>query len=597
MIARRSRACRRCHGLSAFVCATLAAAGLGACARDHRPAPAPAAAAMLGASVAADPVERPVELAAESAAPPAAAPAEQVDGEMLRGQQVYGKYCAVCHGEQGDGAGKFAHVMNPRPRNFLVGDFKLSTTVNRIPSDADLLRTISKGMPGSAMPPWGHLPDPDLQALVRVVRAFHAEGTESLLREWVSRGTLRESEVQERLAERVTPGPALTVPPEPPFDDVRRFRGQRLYLEGCAICHGADGQPVSGMVKFDPEGYPVPPRSFVSGVFKGGNEGHQLYARILKGVRGTPMPASEGVYSADELWDLVHYVQSFARPGAQERAQLQQGTLTAPNIRGPLPEGPLDPAWEQARALYVGLTPLWWTENRVEGLVVQALHDGEEIAMRLAWIDPTKDDSAVRQREFRDAVAVQFSLSSDPPFYMGSAGDEGGVNIWMWKADRQRNLADGYHDVDDAFPDRIVDGYPEQAEPRNVADGVDWVKAPLEAHDPLFISAWGAGNIVADPRMPTSVECLVARGPGTLAGKPIEAQIVQGAAVYERGVWYVQIRRRMQFLSGDDHHCVNDERAFRPGDYLPVSFAIWNGSAGDRDGKKNISIWQKLVIE
>jgi hypothetical protein len=36
---------------------------------------------------------------------------------------------------------------------------------------------------------------------------------------------------------------------------------------------------------------------------------------------------------------------------------------------------------------------------------------------------------------------------------------------------------------------------------------------------------------------------------------------------------------------------------FKPGDYLPVSFAIWNGSAGDRDGKKNISIWQKLVIE
>ena len=39
------------------------------------------------------------------------------------------------------------------------------------------------------------------------------------------------------------------------------------------------------------------------------------------------------------------------------------------------------------------------------------------------------------------------------------------------------------------------------------------------------------------------------------------------------------------------------ERVFTPGDYMPVSFAIWNGQAGDRDGKKNISIWQKLVIE
>jgi DMSO reductase family type II enzyme heme b subunit len=90
------------------------------------------------------------------------------------------------------------------------------------------------------------------------------------------------------------------------------------------------------------------------------------------------------------------------------------------------------------------------------------------------------------------------------------------------------------------------------------------------------------------------VECLVARGPGTLAGKPANVQVVEGKAVYERGVWYVQLQRTMEL---PHEHGTNDERAFRPGDYLPVSFAIWNGSAGDRDGKKNISIWQKLVIE
>jgi hypothetical protein len=27
-----------------------------------------------------------------------------------------------------------------------------------------------------------------------------------------------------------------------------------------------------------------------------------------------------------------------------------------------------------------------------------------------------------------------------------------------------------------------------------------------------------------------------------------------------------------------------------------VSFAVWNGSAGDRDGKKSVTIWQDLVI-
>jgi hypothetical protein len=27
-----------------------------------------------------------------------------------------------------------------------------------------------------------------------------------------------------------------------------------------------------------------------------------------------------------------------------------------------------------------------------------------------------------------------------------------------------------------------------------------------------------------------------------------------------------------------------------------VAFAVWNGSAGDRDGKKSVTIWQDLKI-
>jgi hypothetical protein len=364
---------------------------------------------------------------------------------------------------------------------------------------------------------------------------------------------------------------------------------------GCASCHGVDGHPVADAVKFDAEGYPVPPRSFVNGVFKGGSEGHQLYTRIVKGVKGTPMPASEANYSADDVWDLIHYVQSLSRAGAQERAQLRQGTFTAPRV-AQLPPGPADPAWVQARPLYVALTPLWWTEKRVEGLVVQALHDGNELALRFSWLDPTADESAVRHDEFRDAVAVQFSMSSDPPFYMGDKSVNGGVNIWMWKADRQANIAGGYRDVDHAFPDRVVDYYPEPAFVRASMQEIEPAHAPLEAHQSEFVTAWGAGNLVADPKLTTPVECLSARGAGTLSGKPSAVQFVRGNAVYERGVWYVQMQRTLDSPQCQEH-TGEAEREFKPGDYLPVSFAIWEGGAGDRDGKKNISIWQKLVIE
>ena len=514
------------------------------------------------------------------------------DPTLLRGQALFARQCAICHGDQGDGAGKFAYLMNPRPRNLQQGNFKLSTTQNQIPTEEDLLRTISRGMPGSAMPPWGHLPLSDLQSLAKYVRQIHVDAVTVEATKTSGSAT----EASEMIVRKTEPGPALRVPPEPAFDDLHWFRGRRVYLEACASCHGVDGHPVADAVKYDNEGYPVPPRSFVNGIFKGGSEGHQLYARIVMGVKGTPMPASAGVYKDDEVWDLVHYVQSLAKVGAQERAQLRQGTLVAPKVAGALPPGPTDAAWDQARPLYVGLTPLWWTEDRVEGLVVQSLHNDEDLAFRFSWLDPQPDDRAVRQDEFRDAVAVQFALSSDPPFYMGDAGEGGGVNIWMWKADRQKNITTAYQDVDAAFPNRAVDMYPEQDFRLVDMTVTEWPHEVITKHSPEYITAWGAGNLVSDPRLTTPVECLTAKGPGTLSGKPANVQFVKGQAVHDRGVWYVQVERSMP-LPHDCEHATEDERAFRSGDYLPVSFAVWNGAAGDRDGKKNISIWQKLVIE
>jgi mono/diheme cytochrome c family protein len=538
--------------------------------------------------------DRPMTASGRATDTPAPGVASMV---LSRGKLLFDKQCVICHGESGDGAGKFAYLMNPRPRDLKLGKFKLSTTQNQIPSDDDLLRTISRGMPGSAMPPWGHLPLADLRALVAYVRKINVDAMGEELNAGVQDGTFKADEVAAVLASRTQPGPPIVIPPEPKLDDLRWFNGRRVYLEACASCHGQDGHPVAEAVKFDDEGYPDPPRSFVNGVFKGGMEGPELYCRIVKGMRGTPMPASEGNYSNDDLWDLIHYVQSLARAGSQDRAQLRQGTIIAPSVGGPLPNGPKDAAWTQARPLYVGLTPVWWTDPRVEGLVVQALHNDRELALRLSWIDPTTDDRAVKTEEFRDAVAIQFSLSSDPPFYMGDNTQHGGVNIWMWKADRQKNISDGYQDVDAAFRNRAVDMYPECPIRSKDMSSVDWPLGSIAEHHPSFITAWGAGNLVADPTLKTPVECLVAKGPGTLSGKPANVQRVRGQAVYERGVWIVQMQRALELPCADGEHGGQDERAFRAGDYLPVSFAIWDGSAGDRDGKKNISIWQKLVIE
>jgi len=71
---------------------------------------------------------------------------------LARGQQTFAKQCAPCHGVEGRGDGEAAYLLYPRPRNFHAGKFRLVSTWEGVPTDDDLFQTISRGMPGSAMP-------------------------------------------------------------------------------------------------------------------------------------------------------------------------------------------------------------------------------------------------------------------------------------------------------------------------------------------------------------------------------------------------------------------------------------------------------------
>jgi DMSO reductase family type II enzyme heme b subunit len=46
-------------------------------------------------------------------------------------------------------------------------------------------------------------------------------------------------------------------------------------------------------------------------------------------------------------------------------------------------------------------------------------------------------------------------------------------------------------------------------------------------------------------------------------------------------------------LAGRGPHAVT----LTPGMTVPLGFAVWNGGAGDRDGKKSVTIWQDLALE
>jgi mono/diheme cytochrome c family protein len=500
-----------------------------------------------------------------------AAPIASTPDLVALGKKTFEKQCVGCHGLSGDGRGDAAYLLYPKPRNFTSGKFRVISTWDGVPTDEDLFRTLSRGMPGSAMPSWGHLPERTRWGLVHYVKTF----LPSPIQIATDHQPANESDV---------PSGHLVVPPEPPDTPASRARGRQLFVVSCAPCHGPEGRGDGPQAQFDADGLPIRPRNLTTGVFKSSPEPKQLFCRIMAGLPGSPMP-SQFFYYGDDGWALVHFVRSLSSDEQRSRAEMRRFRIVAKRVQE-LPDHPDASVWRTTPAVDLHLMPLWWREDRPEMVAVQALHDGKEVAIQLVWSDPTHDATAMRPQDFRDAAAIEFSLDPDPPFFaMGEAAHT--VNIWMWKSERQADLEPAFQDLEKVYPNLGIDSYPNTL--RSALEQPTRHALTLES-DPTYVTAWGAHNIVADPTRKSASEDLYAHGFGTLKARPSMDQQVDATGAYETGSYRVVFRRA---LSGKGQNAVQ----LKPGETVPVAFAVWNGSAGDRDGKKSVTIWQELVIE
>jgi len=491
-------------------------------------------------------------------------------GLLNLGKQIYTRQCAACHGVSGRGDGEAAYLLYPKPRDLVAARYRLVSTWERDPTDQDLFNTITRGMPGSAMPSWGHLPEKQRWALVYYVK--------SLAKNPITIKPQKKADAEGSGGEGV-----IYVPPEPPYNAAAKSRAKELFREACATCHGITGKGDAVKKQTDEEGFPTHPRDLTAGVFKGNPDPTELYRHIVAGFPGSPMPMSDWAYGND-AWHLTHFVLSLSSHKQRERVTMKKFEIAATHVKK-IPDNPDSGIWRFAPPVNLHLMPLWWRSQRPEELTVRALHDGKELALLLVWADQTHDHTAIRPQDFRDAAAVQFSLTNDPPFFaMGEKGKF--VNIWMWKSERQADLEPAYQDLDKVYPNIGIDSYPNLL--RSPEEQPLRHALTLES-DQTFVTGWGAGNIVSDPLRKSPAEDLMAQGFGTLRARPRIDQMAQAKGVYGVGTYRIVFRRTFK-PSG--RHAVK----FQPGMTVPVAFAVWNGSAGDRDGKKSITIWQDLKI-
>ncbi len=463
---------------------------------------------------------------------------------LARGKEVYMNKCAYCHGESGKGDGPAAQYSSPRPRNLSKGHIKIRTTAfGKIPTDSNIFSAITNGLAGGSMPSWKHLPENDRISLVHYIKTL--------------------SKKFAKFKKKGKTHSIITVPSPALFSLESIASGKNLFLKNCSGCHGlegrGDGESIHRIVNIE-KGSLYPRNLTKPWKFRRGFSREDIFATIRTGLSLTAMPQfSTRMFNDTQIWDIVNYVQTLSLASKPKFNK----TITAKKISGELPSSPNDSVWKTVKPFYYPLAgqiieaPKAYYPT-VDSLYVQAVHNGEEIAFRLVWDDPTVDPVLRKShnvkespspplppelvagsdveaipvitepQEFPDSIALQFpasnSGSSDKPYFL-NGDDKHPVNIWKWSS----------------WPTKAV---------KQIAMGLGHIE------------------------------------PGHENGLGLSSQF---EFVY--GQYQLVIKRK---LTSENNV---GETQFSQKEPIPIAFNVWDGTQGETGSKKAISSWFEIILQ
>ena len=447
------------------------------------------------------------------------------------GKAIYDRWCAECHGMTGAGDGSAAAYMLPRPRDFTKAVYQIRTTASgEIPTTDDLRRIIDEGMPGTAMPGWKEkLSESERDQVIAYLESFS------------------------RFFQGDRPSP-IEISGEPGGGSAEE--GRQVYEKlDCFKCHGdaGRGDGNSAPTLTDDWDHPIRAADLTeSWHFNGGSSVRDIYVRLRTGLDGTPMPSftdavEGGLITDEQLWRVAQYVRGLS---PEEPPEVRE-VVRARRVEGALPASPDDSAWAAAESHYIPLvgqiivSPRWFTPT-VDGVWVQALHDGQRLAMLVRWHDPSRSPDA--------------------------SWDE-----WLDRMRRTVMEADGAHDGAHG-PDMLVVQLP-------TATG-DGDELPYflggSARRPAHAWRWTSDAERAVEGTTTGLDRFVAR-----SGAPDLASVAR----FEDGEWRLQLTRAL----------APADSAAAPripvGRTIPIAFRASDGSSGEGEVRTAVSAWYALHLE
>ncbi len=484
----------------------------------------------------------------------------------MKGRELYNLRCAVCHGEDGAGDGVAADRLYPRPRDFTLGLFKYKTSPGTMPvRDEDLFKTIKYGLTGTGMPGWSKLmTDEQIKSLIPVIKRFDVSAT------WSPEDA--EDDAFDEDGHYIKDDFKVVTDIEPlsgqiPYSEESVAKGKKAF-KPCQECHGVYGRGNirSGKRLADDWGFRIWPRdlnkpwswrmtnrSTAKDPLKARDEIiKNIYQRLSIGIPGTPMPAhrAEGEgnpdpVSLEDRWHIANYVYSLR----DKNTAPGKGVIKGVKISGQLPDNITDKVWQKAPVTSMRLVPNIIKASRLfrplnDLVSVRVLYNDDEIAFLMQVNDRTQSlpgqeyTMSIQDEDlslYSDAIAMQFPM------------------------------ADAY-------------------------TSAPMVEKPLYRHgDASHHTAmwyWNAGSVTPPEKAMTMV--FKGTGPDNKPELLKDYHEVSAQGQWDEGRWQILMKRKRQ---GSDGHI-----SFKEGEFIPVSFANWDGSNGETGSLHTLTTWYWLLL-
>ena len=496
----------------------------------------------------------------------AAMPDPVLKDKLEAGKKVYFKRCVWCHGVEGGGDGPSADRLFTRPRNFIQGTFKIRTTDSgELPLDANLIKTVTNGLPGSAMPAWGEfLKKEEIEAVIQFVktlvqdRDFGDEDEEVNVQDF---GTNPWG----------TQGPYHLGVPQEAID-----KGKEIFTKNkCFECHGGEGRGDGNPTMKDDWGFPIVAADWQQcWNFRGSRRDpynpFNIVRTISTGLNGTPMPNFREQITVEDRWNIAAFVNSLC---PRKRIDpLANKPISDFLIKSKYTEGPVSPNMDD---------PMW-----------EVSYDDHKVIPRAA--DYEGD-------QYRSYVAMAGQITRGNRNFKPKVDNLWVTSRWSPEDNAVYYLVE-YHlrflSTNPEFPDAVGIQWPGKLQDLFGAEKPYFIygdsKKPVDLWKAVFMAKDYSTTNAPNPAgydLDLKVHEYVGNGFDAIQEKETEPTVEVVASKYHQGKVRVLFKRALTNDNKETDVQIPSET------FIPVSFMQWSGDDNEKDEHQALSTWLYTILE